>query len=85
MRAHKFRHNYHEYYLAIKNGTYDYSKIYRIFHKHGKPKYRDILFYLSRFVIGFLILILYFTPESSVVFFHPTLFLIISMYAGLIS
>jgi hypothetical protein len=35
MRAHKFRHNYHKDYLAIKKGTYDYSKVYRIFHKHG--------------------------------------------------
>jgi hypothetical protein len=35
MRAHKFRHNYHKDYLAMKKGTYDYSKIYRIFHKHG--------------------------------------------------
>jgi hypothetical protein len=35
MRAHKFRHNYHKDYLARKKGTYDYSKIYRIFHKHG--------------------------------------------------
>jgi hypothetical protein len=35
MRSHKFRHNYHKDYLAMKKGTYDYSKIYRIFHKHG--------------------------------------------------
>jgi hypothetical protein len=35
MRAHKFRHNYHKDYLAMKKGTYDYSKIYRVFHKHG--------------------------------------------------
>jgi hypothetical protein len=35
MRAHKFRHNYHKDYLAIKRGRYDYSKIYRVFHKHG--------------------------------------------------
>jgi hypothetical protein len=35
MRAHKFRHNYHKDYLAMKKGTYDYSRIYRIFHKHG--------------------------------------------------
>jgi hypothetical protein len=35
MRAHKFRHNYHKDYLAMKKGTYDYSKIYRIFHKQG--------------------------------------------------
>lgn len=35
MRSHKFRHNYHKDYLAIKKGTYDYSKIYRVFHKHG--------------------------------------------------
>jgi hypothetical protein len=33
--ADKFRHNYHKDYLAMKRGTYDYSKIYRIFHKHG--------------------------------------------------
>jgi hypothetical protein len=35
MRSHKFRHNYHKDYLAMKKGTYDYSKIYRVFHKHG--------------------------------------------------
>jgi hypothetical protein len=35
MRPHKFRHNYHKDYLAMKKGTYDYSKLYRIFHKHG--------------------------------------------------
>jgi hypothetical protein len=35
MTAHKFRHNYHKDYLAMKKGTYDYSKIYRVFHKHG--------------------------------------------------
>jgi hypothetical protein len=35
MRAHKFRHNYHKDYVAMKKGTYDYSKIYRVFHKHG--------------------------------------------------
>ena len=35
MRAHKFRLNYHKDYLAMEKGTYDYSKIYRIFHKHG--------------------------------------------------
>jgi hypothetical protein len=35
MRSHKFRHNYHKDYLAMKKGTYDYSKIFRIFHKHG--------------------------------------------------
>jgi hypothetical protein len=35
MRAQKFRHNYHKDYLAMKRGTYDYSKIYRVFHKHG--------------------------------------------------
>jgi len=35
MRSHKFRHNYHKNYVAMKKGTYDYSKIYRVFHKHG--------------------------------------------------
>jgi hypothetical protein len=35
MRAHKFRHNYHKDYVAMKKGTYDYSKIYRVFYKHG--------------------------------------------------
>ena len=35
MRAHKYSHNYQKDYLAIKKGTYDYSKVYRIFHKHG--------------------------------------------------
>ena len=35
MRSHKFRHNYHRDYVAMKKGTYDYSKIYRVFHKHG--------------------------------------------------
>jgi hypothetical protein len=35
MRSHKYRHNYHKDYLAMKRGTYDYSKIYRVFHKHG--------------------------------------------------
>ena len=35
MRAQKFKHNYHKDYLAMKRGTYDYSKIYRVFHKHG--------------------------------------------------
>ena len=35
MRAHKFRHNYHKDYLAMKKGTYDYSKVYRVFHRHG--------------------------------------------------
>jgi len=35
MRSHKFRHNYHKDYVAMKKGTYDYSKIYRVFHKHG--------------------------------------------------
>jgi hypothetical protein len=35
MRSHKFRHNYHKDYLAMKKGTYDYSKVYRVFHRHG--------------------------------------------------
>jgi hypothetical protein len=49
MRVHKFRHNYHKDYLAMKKGTYDYSKIYSVsinkvlhltqggmIHKHGE-------------------------------------------------
>jgi hypothetical protein len=43
MRSHKYRHNYHKDYLAMKRGTYDYSKIYRVFHKHG-----TILEYLNQ-------------------------------------
>jgi hypothetical protein len=35
MRAHKFRHNYNKDCLAMKKGTYNYSKVYRVFHKHG--------------------------------------------------
>ena len=35
MRSHKFRHNYRKEYLVRKNGTYDCSKLYRIFHKYG--------------------------------------------------
>src|SRR5919198_3653417 len=35
MRSHKFRHNYNKDFVAMKNGMYDYSKRYRIFHKHG--------------------------------------------------
>jgi hypothetical protein len=30
MRAHKFRHNYHKDYVAMKKGTYDYSTGYSI-------------------------------------------------------
>lgn len=35
MRSPKFRHNYKKDYLAKRKGTYDYSKIYRVIHKHG--------------------------------------------------
>ena len=35
MKSHRFRHNYKKGYLAKKNGTYDYSKLYRVFQKHG--------------------------------------------------
>lgn len=74
MKSQKFRYNYKKHYSAIKNRKYDYSKLYKVFHKHGtllESGYYDLIQLMS---------ILFVTPNSSGVYEATIPYLVLLMF-----